>query len=474
MAVPALLTDLYQLTMIAGYVEEGIAETPATFDLFFRRNPFRGGFAVSAGLGPALDYLEGLAFSDDDVAWLDTLGLFSPKVLDWLGRFRFTGRVTAPPEGTVWFAHAPLLTVEAPLAEAQLVETALLNLINFQTLVATKAARLTVAAGGGEVLEFGLRRAQGPDGAMSVARAAFVGGVRRTSNVLAGRAWDIAVRGTHAHSWVMAFPDELTAFRAYARRFPDHTTLLVDTWDTLRSGVPNAMIVAGELRAAGHELQAIRVDSGDLAFLSREARRMLDDAGFPGVRIVASNDLDENVIASIREEGGRIDIWGVGTQLATAGGDGGGALGGVYKLVRIGDRPVLKVTGEASKATLPDRKRVWRAVGDDGGFVQDVVGAADEAPPRAGDVVYDPANPLNFVALPSGVTLSDARTVVMEQGRRIAPEEPLTALADRAADQLRRLPDGVLRRLHPHKYKVSISRHLDALRTELTANAKRG
>ncbi|HEY5973131.1 MAG TPA: nicotinate phosphoribosyltransferase, partial [Geobacteraceae bacterium] len=428
-----LLTDLYELTMLAGYLEEGIHETPAVFDLFFRQNPFNGGYAVFAGLGPALAFLESFRFQADELEYLHGLGLFRPAFLEFLREFRFRGRITAPPEGTVVFANEPLLTVEGSLAEAQFVETALLTMINFQTLVATKAARVCHAAGDGTVLEFGLRRAQGPDGGLSVARAACVGGVGSTSNVLAGMLYGLPVKGTHAHSWIMAFPDELTAFRKYAEVFPDSTILLVDTYDTLQSGLPNAITVARELRTRGHELVGIRIDSGDLAYLSREARRLLDEAGFPQARIVASNELDEQVIESIRSEGGRVDIYGVGTRLATCAGEGGGALGGVYKLVRIGNTPRLKVTSDLAKATIPDRKRLWRASYPDGSFCQDVITLLDE-PLAAGDTVYDPTAPLQHKLLPAGVLLTDLRHEVMRDGRGLATPEPLAVMAERSAD----------------------------------------
>jgi len=351
MSYSALMTDLYELTMLAGYFDEGMHEKPAVFDLYFRNPPYKGNYAIFAGLEPALEYLSGLRFTEEDLDYLKTLGIFKPAFLDFLRDFRFRGKVTAPPEGTAVFPNEPLLTVEGTLAEAQYVETALLNLINFQTLVATKAARLTLAAGDGEVVEFGLRRAQGPDGGLSVARAACVGGVRSTSNVQAGQAFGIPVKGTHAHSWIMAFPDELTAFRAYAECFPDSCILLVDTYGTLESGLPNALTVARELREKGHEMLGIRLDSGDLAYLSKEARRMFDEAGFPDVRIVASNELDEYLIQSMRTEGSRVDIYGVGTKLASCGGEGGGALGGVYKLVRFDGLPKVKVTSDIAKAT---------------------------------------------------------------------------------------------------------------------------
>jgi len=467
MSYSALTTDLYELTMLAGYLEEGMHETSSVFDLFFRHNPFNGGYAVFAGLEPALAYLENLRFSDDELAYLESLNLFRPAFLDFLAHFRFRGTVTAPPEGTVVFANEPLVTVEGTLAEAQFVETALLNIINFQTLVATRAARLNHAAAGGAVIEFGLRRAQGPDGGLSVARAACVGGVRSTSNVLAGKMFGIPVKGTHAHSWVMSFPDELSAFRAYAQAFPDSCVLLVDTYDTLKSGIPNAIIVGRELREKRHELIGVRLDSGDLAQLSREARRMLDQAGFPDVRIMASNELDEYIIDSMRSEGGRVDIYGVGTRLASCSGEGGGALGGVYKLVRIGDRPKLKVTSDIAKATLPDRKRLLRAIAPDGSFIQDIITLADEEV-RPGETIFDPTNPLHHQPLALDARLEDVRSIVIKEGQRTSLISPtLDDMADHCNEQLQRLPAGCLRFINPHRYKVSISLNLKELRNRL-------
>jgi len=461
-----LITDLYELTMIAGYFEEGMHEVPAVFDLFFRHNPFNGGYAVFAGLETALSYLEELSFSDDELAYLEKLGIFAPAFLSYLKDFRFRGTVTAPPEGSAVFAGEPLVTVEGGLAEAQFVETALLNILNFQTLVATKAARINRAARGSSVLEFGLRRAHGPDGGLSVARAAYVGGVRRTSNVMAGKVYGIPVRGTHAHSWIMAFPDELTAFRSYARIFPDNCTLLVDTYDTLKSGLPNAITVAGELRTRGHELAGVRIDSGDLAFLSREARAMLDRAGFPRVLIVASNELDEFVIESIRKDGGKVDVYGVGTRLATCCGEGGGALGGVYKLVSLGDQPRLKVTSDLAKATLPDKKRVLRAVAPDGTFVQDIIVLHGESL-TGGAVVFDPHNPLQYKEIPLDARLVDLRREVMVDGKRCAPPVSLDSAANYWSSQEKLLPPGCDRLINPHVYKVSISAALSALRLKL-------
>ncbi|MFO7983964.1 MAG: nicotinate phosphoribosyltransferase [Desulfuromonadales bacterium] len=462
----ALLTDLYELTMLAGYFREGMHETEAVFDLFFRTAPFNGSYAVFAGLQPALQYLEELRFTGEDIDYLDSLKIFQPEFLDFLLDFRFRGKVVAPREGTVVFPNEPLLSVKGTLAEAQVVESALLNLINFQTLAATKAARVQGAAGEGVVLEFGLRRAQGPDGALGEARAVYVGGVRSTSNVEAGQAFGIPVKGTHAHSWIMAFPDELTAFRAYAECFPESCILLADTYDTLKSGIPNAITVAEELRDKGHEIVGVRLDSGDLAYLSKETRRMFDEAGFPEAKIVASSELDEHVIHSIRSEGGCIDIYGVGTKLATCGGEGGGALGGVYKLVRFEDEPKMKVTSDIAKATLPDFKRLLRVVSDSGEFLMDVMCLEDEQP-APGQWVYDPTNPSRHKRLPENITFEDVRETVVEQGKIMLEQESLETMADRSAEQLRRLPEGSLRLINPHIYKVSMSEGLHRLRTRL-------
>lgn len=466
MTTSALLTDLYQLTMVAGYHAQGMHEQPAVFDLYFRSAPYRGSYAVFAGLEPALDYLQQLKFQPEDIEYLASLELFAESFLDWLKDFRFRGRVLAPPEGTAVFPHEPLLTLDGKLAEVQLVETALLNMINFQTLVATKAARLSQSAAPANVVEFGLRRAQGPDGAMSVARAAVVGGVGATSNLLAGQKYKLPVKGTQAHSWVMAFEDELEAFRAYAASFPSSCVLLVDTYDTLRSGVPNAITVARELREKGHELVGIRLDSGDLAWLSRRAREMLDAAGFDQVKILASNDLDEELIEVIRNDGGRIDIYGVGTQLATCGGEGGGALGGVYKLVEIGGRPTLKATSDPAKASLPGHKTLYRVQNGQGQFLFDLMTLKGEKV-GVGDDVFDPANPARSLKIPADAQFIELRERVMEAGQRQTANESLEQMADRCREQLKRLPDGSLRLINPHLYKVSVSRGLLDLRSRL-------
>jgi nicotinate phosphoribosyltransferase len=473
MNYPALLTDLYELTMLAGYYEKGMHEKQAVFDLFFRKAPFMGGYAIFAGLETALDYLSELHFTDDDITYLRSLKIFKPSFLDYLKTFRFRGKVISVPEGTAVFAREPLITVVGAMAEAQLVETALLNIINFQTLVATKAARLVVAAEGGVIVEFGLRRAQGPDGGLSEVRGAYVGGVRSTSNVWAGKQFDIPVKGTHAHSWIMAFPDELSSFRAYADVFPDSSILLVDTYDTLQSGIPNAITVALELREKGFELLGVRLDSGDLAYLSRETRKMLDSSGFPDVKIVASNELDEYVIRSIREQGGKVDIYGVGTRLATCQGEGGGALGGVYKLVRFDGRPKIKVTSDVSKSTIPDLKRLLRVSNENGHFLLDVMCLEGEEL-NPGDIVYDPMSPIRHKVIPDNVVFQDMRRVVMEDGKICVQSPTLDEMADRAAEQLKLVPDGTLRFENPHIFKVSISGRLNRLRTRLIEEIHEG
>jgi nicotinate phosphoribosyltransferase len=454
--------------MMSGYLDAGKDQQNSVFELFFRKIPQQGAFCLLAGLEPALEYLENLHFSQEEIAYLDGLQLFNASFLEKLRAFRFTGKVWAVPEGTVVMPHQPLLRVEAPLPAAQLVESALLNFINFQTLIATKAARVVHAAGSeGSVLEFGLRRAQGPDGAMSASRAAFIGGCSATSNALAGMRYGIPVRGTQAHSWVMSFPSELESFRAYAHRYPDSALLLVDTYDTLGSGVPNAIQVARELAEKGHQLAGIRLDSGDLAALSIGARRMLDEAGFPAVRIVASNDLDEFIVESLRAQGARIDTWGVGTQLVTSKQEP--ALGGVYKLVSIqesqGWRPCMKLSSNPGKATSPGVKQVYRGVLGNS-MVGDVIALASEAAPTSPCFLHDPlyATPPQTVEADRFEPLLEP---VMENGRRTRPAPSLTSLREHGLNQLSRLPVGCLRLQNPHLYPNGLSQELFQLRHSL-------
>jgi nicotinate phosphoribosyltransferase len=473
-----LLTDLYQLTMAYGYWRHGMARREAVFHLFFRRSPFDGGFALAAGLAQAIEFLEGLRFAGDDLAYLETLQgndgqrMFAPEFLDYLRDLQLTLHVDAIPEGTAVFAQEPLVRVRGALLEAQLIETALLNIVNFQTLIATKAARVCLAARGLPVVDFGLRRAQGPDGGLSASRAAYLGGCDGTSNVLAGKTFGIPVRGTHAHSWVMAFDDEVSAFEAYAQAMPNNSTLLVDTYDTLE-GVRRAVETGRRLRERGHELAGIRLDSGDLAWLSKAARQILDEGGFPDAKIVASNDLDETVIASLLEQGARIDIWGVGTRLVTAYDQP--ALGAVYKLGAIRDaagrwQPVLKVSEQAAKTSTPGVLQVRR-------FTVDGV--------RRGDAIYDvsdgiggnvtmvdPLDPTRRRTFGSAVEHTDLLVPVFREGRRVMEMPTLAASREHAADELAHLDPTITRLLNPHTYPVGLERTLHDRRTRLVLEAR--
>jgi len=379
-----LLTDLYELTMMQGYHLTGLENKTVVFDLFYRKNPSGNGYAITAGLEQAIDYIKNLTFSESDLAYLESLHIFTKDFIEYLKDFRFTGEIYAIPEGTVVFPQEPLMRIKAPIMQAQLVETALLNIINHQSLIATKAARVVWAAQGDPIMEFGLRRAQGPDAGTLGARAAVIGGCCGTSNVLTGKLFDVPVKGTHAHSWVMSFPDELTAFREYAKYFPNACLLLVDTYNTLQSGVPNAIKVFNEMKDAGIPLKGygIRLDSGDLAYLSKQAKIMLEDAGFPDALISASSDLDENLITSLKLEGAKISLWGVGTKLITS--DDCPAFGGVYKLSAEsndngGFIPKIKLSNNAEKVTNPGIKKIIRIYDKATGKIKaDLIALEDE------------------------------------------------------------------------------------------------
>ncbi len=360
----SLLTDFYELTMMQGYFNAGNDKT-VVFDVFYRINPSGNGFAITAGLEQVIDYIKNLKFSDSDIEYLRSMNTFSNDFLNYLKDFKFTGDIYAIPEGTIVFPTEPLVRVKAPIMEAQIIEAALLNIINHQSLIATKAARVVWAAGGDPIMEFGLRRAQGPDAGTYGARAAIIGGCAGTSNVLTGKMFGVPILGTHAHSWVMSFPSEIEAFRHYAKTFPDACTFLVDTYDTLRSGVPTAIKVFQEMKDAGIELKnyGIRLDSGDLAYLSKKARKMLDEAGFTDAKITASSDLDEYLIMSLKLQGAKINNWGVGTKLITS--DDCPSFGGVYKLAAESDEngnfiPKIKLSNNPSKVTNPGIKKVLR------------------------------------------------------------------------------------------------------------------
>jgi nicotinate phosphoribosyltransferase len=476
----ALLTDLYELTMAYGYWKTGVADWEAVFHLFFRGNPFQGGFTVAAGLATVVDYLEALHYDEEDLAYLaeltgnDGRRLFEPEFLSYLGRIVLACDIDAVPEGTVVFPHEPLIRVKGPLLQAQVLETALLNMVNFQTLIATKAARVVLATGGEPVLEFGLRRAQGIDGALSASRAAYIGGCAGTSNVLAGRLFGIPVRGTHAHSWVMCFETEIAAFRAYAEAMPNNCVFLVDTYDTLE-GVLKAVEVGRWLRQRGHELVGIRLDSGDLAYLSIQARRILDDAGFPDAAIVASNDLDENIIASLKDQGAKIAVWGVGTRLVTAYDQP--ALGGVYKLsaVRGGGRQwqyKLKLSEQAIKVSNPGILQVRRNYLD-GEAVADVIFDL-ERPIRDDCVMIDPLDATRRKAVSAGCGGEDLLVPVFRAGKRVHDPPSIEQARRRAQRQLDMFHAGVKRFVNPHQYPVGLEEGLHQRKMELLLKARSG
>ena len=471
----ALLTDLYQLTMAYGYWKTGPADREAVFHLTFRRSPFQGGFTIAAGLATAVDYLEHACFTQGDVDYLaglcgnDDRPLFDAGFLDFLRNIEPACDIDAVPEGTVIFPQEPLVRVRGPLLQAQLLETALLNIVNFQTLIATKAARLVLAARGEPVLEFGLRRAQGIDGAVSASRAAYIGGCDATSNVLAGQLFGIPVRGTHAHSWVMCHDDELTAFREYARVMPNNCLFLVDTYDTLQ-GVRNAVVVGQELRRQGHEMIGVRLDSGDLAALSIEARRILDEGGFPRAVIVASNDLDEQIVETLKEQGAKIGVWGVGTRLVT--GNDEPALGGVYKLSAI-HRPgepwqyKVKLSEQAAKVSTPGVLQVRRwYTGSPRRPWADAI--FDENAPDDGRMtIVDPLDMTRRKTVPDGAAGEDLLVPVFRAGRKVYESPDLPSIRCRAAEQLAAFPGPVKRFVNPHEYFVGLERGLHERKTRL-------
>jgi nicotinate phosphoribosyltransferase len=475
-----LLTDLYQLTMAAAYWKCGRAEDEAVFHLFFRRTPFGGSYAIAAGLGDAVEWLRHYRFSAEDLAYLGTMQgrdgspLFEPAFLAYLGDLRLTVDIDAMPEGTLAFAHEPLLRVRGPLVQGQLLETALLCILNYQTLVATKAARVCQATHGEPVLEFGLRRAQGPDGAMSASRAAFIGGCSATSNVLAGQRFGIPVRGTHAHSWVMSFESEREAFQAYARAMPHNSTFLVDTYDTL-GGVREAIEAGRWLREQGHEMNGIRLDSGDLAELSIAARSLLDAAGFPNATIVASNDLDEHLIENLKQQGARISLWGVGTKLVTAYDQP--ALGGVYKLGAIrradgGWDHKVKLSEQPVKISNPGVLQV-RRFRDDQGFVGDVIydDSTGTVPPTTAVDVGDPGR---HWQAGDGAAGTDVLMPILRSGKVVREPERLTDCQARCREQLAQLPSPMKRFLNPKPYFVGLAQDLHETKLRLIAKARGG
>lgn len=474
----SLATDLYQLTMAYGYWKAKVDSKEAVFDLFFRKNPFQGGFSVACGLSYVLDYLNEYRFDDTDIAYLATLTgndgqpLFEGAFLDYLRKLKFTCDIDAVPEGTVVFPHEPLVRVKGPIVQCQLLETPLLNIINFQTLIATKAARICLATRGEPVLEFGLRRAQGMDGALAASWACYIGGCAATSNVLAGKLFGIPVKGTHAHSWIMSFDNELEAFQTYAEAMPNNCVFLVDTYDTLE-GVRRAAEVGKWLRQRGHKMVGIRLDSGDLAYLSIEARKILDEAGFPETVIVASNDLNEQIIDSLKDQGARIDVWGVGTKLVTA--HDQPALGGVYKLAAIRQaggpwQYKVKLSEQAIKVSTPGIHQVRRYYKGDENLADMIFDEELGVPSPA--VMVDPADPTRRKKLPAGTAYQDLLTPIFRDGRQVY-ELPSSDVIRRYAEEQRgRFHAGIKRFVNPHRYPVGLERSLHELKTKLILEAR--
>jgi nicotinate phosphoribosyltransferase len=475
----ALLTDLYQLTMAYGYWKLGMADTRAVFHLSFRKQPFGGGFCIACGLHEVIDFLQRFRFDASDLEYLATLEgndgnrLFDRGFIEYLRAFQFGCDVDAMPEGTAVFPYEPMVRVTGPLLQAQLLETPLLNLINFPTLIATKAARICIAAAGEPVLEFGLRRAQGIDGGVTASRSAFVGGCAATSNLLAGKVFGIPVRGTHAHSWVMAFGDELHAFDAYAQALPNNSVFLVDTYDTL-AGVRHAVEVGKRLRAAGHEMIGVRLDSGDLAYLSIEARKILDEAGFPEATVFASNDLDETIIASLQQQGAKIGVWAVGTKLATA--YDSPALGGVYKLSAI-QRPdgrwqhKIKLSEQTAKTSIPGILQVRRFRGADGLFAADAIYDLETGLSLPAQII-DPTDLARRKALGGDALGEDLLVPVFRGGRMVYGIPSIQDVQARTREQLNSLHPGIKRFVNPHRYPAGLESRLHDLRTDMIAHAK--
>ncbi|MGP3561412.1 nicotinate phosphoribosyltransferase [Geobacillus sp. BK01] len=454
-----LHTDLYQINMVETYWEDGLHERRAVFEVFFRKLPFGNGYAVFAGLERVIQFLQRFRFSDSDIDYLRKELGYRDDFLDYLRTLRFTGTVRSMREGEIVFANEPIMRIEAPLAEAQLIETAILNIINFQTLIATKASRIKHILGTEPALEFGSRRAQEMDAALWGARAAYIGGIEATSNVRAGKLFGIPVAGTHAHSMIQAYQDEYVAFHKYARRHKD-CVFLVDTYDTLKSGVPNAIRVAKEL---GDQINfiGIRIDSGDLAYLSKEARKMLDEAGFPNAKIFASNDLDEDTILNLKSQGAKIDVWGIGTKLITAYDQP--ALGAVYKMVAIENEngemvDTIKISGNPEKVTTPGLKRVYRIVNKINHKAEgDYIALESENPQQEERLkMFHPV----YTFISKFVTNFEARDLhvtVFDNGRLVYTSPPLQDIQAYAKESLRLFWEEYKRTLNPEQYPVDLS-----------------
>lgn len=468
-----LLTDFYELTMMQGYLSSGNNER-VIFDVFYRNNPNNGGYSICCGLAQVIDYIKNLHFTEEDIDYLKTTTSFDEEFLNYLRNFKFTGDIYAIPEGTVVFPMEPLVKVIAPATEAQLVETALLNIVNHQSLIATKASRVCYAAKGDPVMEFGLRRAQGPDAGTLGARAAVIGGCAGTSNVLCAKKFNVPALGTHAHSWIMNFDDELTAFRTYARLYPDNATLLVDTYDTLRSGVPNAIKVFTEMRDNNcmPTKYGIRLDSGDLAYLSKKARKMLDAAGFPDASICASSDLDEYLIDSLKTQGAAINVWGVGTNLITS--KDCPAFGGVYKLAAVEKDgtfiPKIKLSENQWKITNPGNKAVWRIYEKETGKLKaDLISLADETFSEENPLLlFDPVNTWKKTYLKPGTyTLRQLLVPIFINGECVYESPSVTDIRSYCAKELDTLWDETRRFANPHIVYVDLSNQLWHIKNQL-------
>lgn len=471
----SMLTDFYELTMMQGFLQSGRANKISVFDLYYRKNPFDNGYAIFAGLEQVLDYVLNIKFTDDDINFLRSQNCFSDEFLSYLRDFKFTGDIFAMREGSIAFPNEPLLTVKAPIIQAQFLESALLNIINHQTLIATKASRIKQVTDGDIIFEFGLRRAQAPDASIFGARASFIGGFDATSNVLAGKLFEIPVSGTHSHSWVMSFDSELEAFYEYARKYPDNCILLVDTFNTLKSGVPNAIKVFKDLIGSGVHLKkfGVRLDSGDFAYLTKVIRKMLDDAGFYNAIIVVSNDLDENIIESLKQQGAKIDAWGIGTKLITA--DKNPALGGVYKLVAMEDEngellPKIKISDNPEKISTPCFKQIFRIYDSKYRKIKaDLIGLRDENFPEANDLtIFDPNAPWKKMHLEKNTYHIEKMLLpVIQNGQRVYDGPKLCEIKNYCAQQVDSLWSEYKRLVNPQIMPVDLSDKLLAIKHSL-------
>jgi len=459
-----LFTDHYEFTMAQGYFLDGRKDTKAYFDYFFRKNPFKSGYVIFAGLQDFLEMLSEFKFNDDSLAHLKRVG-FNDDFLDYLKDFKFNGKIYSVKEGEVIFNNEPVIMVEGNIIETQLIESLLLNMINFQSLIATKASRIRLTAGDKLVMEFGLRRAQGLS-SIHASRAAIIGGLDSTSNVYSAYKYDLLSSGTLAHSWIQSYGDELTAFRKFASAFPKNCVLLVDTYNTIKSGLPNAVKVAKEMEEKGERLRAIRLDSGDLAYLSKEARKILDQANLRYVKIIASNQLNEYLIKSLIDQGAPIDAFGVGTNLITGHSDA--ALDGVYKLSVIDNKPTLKISENIEKITLPGTKRLFRFYNGENKFYADGILLKDE---NEIDEICHPVE-FNKCANVKGLKKEELLSKVYEDGKQKKKKESVYEISQYVKQRLELLPDEHKRFENPHIYKVGISKKLLNLKTELIKNLK--